>query len=61
MSEDLSQVVKSVWVHPSGARITVFNDGSYIAINAQGKRKRTSATPEKLEAGHGLWKQIDYP
>jgi hypothetical protein len=44
--------------HPSGASILVFADGTMDARGANGKKKRTSATPEKLRDGHGLWKKV---
>jgi hypothetical protein len=54
---DLDKQVEEVWVHPLGGRITVFKDGSFKAVNKEGKRKTTTATPDKLAAGYGLWKR----
>ena len=45
--------------HPQGGYIEVYEDGSMQAWNAQGKKKKTSATPKKLAAGHGQWKEVD--
>ena len=44
--------------HPQGGYIEVYEDGSMQAWNAAGKKKKTSATPEKLAAGHGQWKEV---
>jgi len=52
-----SDVVEAIYTHPLGGTITVFTDGTFIAIGANGKRKNTTATVEKLAAGHGLWKK----
>jgi hypothetical protein len=38
-----------------GAKIYVTPDGSMEAYGKDGKKKKTSATPEKLAAGHGTW------
>lgn len=46
----------TVYEHPQGAKIYVNPDGSMEAYGANGKPKKTSATPEKLAAGHGQWK-----
>ena len=48
-----------VYEHPQGAKIYVNTDGSMEAYGANGKKKNTSATPEKLAAGHGQWKLTD--
>ena len=44
--------------HPQGGYIEVYADGTMQAWNAHGKKKKTSATPEKLAAGHGAWKEV---
>lgn len=49
--------VVAVYTHTQGGVITVFGDGTLIALNAAGKRKTTTATAEKLAAGHGLWRK----
>jgi hypothetical protein len=54
----LAGVGERHYVHPSGATITVHPDGSMTSLKAAGKRKTTTATPEKLAAGHGLWKEV---
>jgi len=48
-----------VYAHPMGARIYVNPDGSMEAYGKDGKKKKTSATPEKLAAGHGAWQPMD--
>lgn len=45
--------------HPQGGYIEVYEDGTMQAWNAHGKKKKTSATPEKLAAGHGQWKEVE--
>lgn len=45
--------------HPQGGYIEVYSDGTMQAWNAAGKKKSTSATPEKLAAGHGAWTEVD--
>jgi hypothetical protein len=50
--------VESIWRHPQGAMITVFKDGTFICVNGQGRSKRTTATPELLRAGHGMWQRV---
>ena len=47
-----------IYKHPLGATITVHSDGSMDARGTDGKPKKTSATPEKLAAGHGRWKEV---
>lgn len=49
--------VTAVYTHPQGGVITVFADDTFIAIGANGKPKKTSATPAKLAAGYGLWRR----
>lgn len=56
-----SMVVAHVYRHPQGSTITVYADGSLDARNARGKRKKTSATAEKLASGHGLWVEVTRP
>lgn len=51
------QLADKLYVHPMGGVIVVQPSGSHIAYGADGKKKTTSATAEKLAAGHGLWKQ----
>ena len=46
-----------VYRHPQGAVIYVNPDGSMEAYGKDGRKKKTSATPEKLAAGHGQWKR----
>lgn len=45
----------AIYTHPMGAVIYVNPDGSMEAYGKDGKKKTTSATPEKLLAGHGKW------
>lgn len=49
-----------MYQHPMGARIYVNPDGSMEAYGKDGKKKSTSATPEKLAAGHGQWKEVPF-
>lgn len=53
--------VDSVWIHPQGGRIVVYEDGSMDVRNHAGRRKKTSATPEALRRGHGQWVKWTYP
>lgn len=50
------------WVHPQGGRITIWANGDMDCFHADGRRKQTTATPEKLEEGHGAWQEtwFDY-
>jgi len=58
-AEDLSKFkIDSLWAHPDGKRITVFADDTYVCLGSNGKRKTTSATPEKLRAGYGRWVRV---
>lgn len=45
----------AVYIHPQGGVIRVFENGAMDSRNHLGKKKKTSATPEKLAAGHGQW------
>lgn len=46
------------YVHPQGASIIVFADGTMDVRAANGKKKRTTATPETLREGHGQWRRV---
>lgn len=48
-----------IYMHPQGKSIVVWEDGSMDCRDAGGRRARTSATPEKLAAGHGAWKRVE--
>lgn len=46
----------AVYVHKTyGGRCFVYDDGTMQSRTSEGKRKKTSATPENLAAGHGQW------
>lgn len=45
-----------VYSHFMGAKIYVNPDGSMEAYGKNGKKKKTTATPEKLAEGYGQWK-----
>ena len=57
--EEMDLKVEAIYKHPQGKAITVFSDGSMLCIGPDGKKKSTSATPEKLAAGYGEWYRID--
>jgi len=57
--QDLENQVDSEWQHPSGKRITVYRDDTFVCRDAAGRHKATSATAEKLRAGYGRWQRID--
>jgi hypothetical protein len=57
--QDLDKQIDSLWAHPDGKRITVFRDDTYVCVGPNGRRKTTSATPEKLRAGYGRWERTD--
>lgn len=50
-----------VYAHPQGKTIHVMPDGSMICYKPDGKRGTSSATPEKLAAGHGGWELQETP
>jgi hypothetical protein len=50
--------ITAIYEHPQGGRITVYQDGTMDARNAQGRKKKTSATPQKLADGHGAWRRV---
>lgn len=43
------------YVHPQGATLIVYDDGSIAKFDKNGKATKTSATAEKLAKGHGGW------
>lgn len=47
------------YVHPQGATIVVYDDGSLAKFDKNGKATKTSATAEKLAKGHGGWVLVD--
>ena len=52
----------TVYKHPVGSIIVVHPDGSLDKYSASGKPVgKTSATADKLAAGHGQWKKVDAP
>ena len=50
--------VVAIYEHPQGKTITVYDDNTMECRNAEGKKRPTSATPDKLAAGHGAWKRV---
>ena len=63
VSEEAAQTaaadgVVHIYQHPQGKTIKVWADGSVECRDAAGRKKPTSATPEKLAAGHGAWKRV---
>lgn len=47
------------YAHPQGSTIAVYDNGSIVKTRPDGKTTSTSATAEKLAAGHGGWTLID--
>jgi ATP-dependent DNA ligase len=47
------------YAHPQGSTIEVFANGALVKTRPDGKKTTTSATPEKLAAGHGGWLLIE--
>jgi ATP-dependent DNA ligase len=43
------------YTHPQGSTIVVYDNGAIVKTNPKGKVVGTSATKEKLAAGHGGW------
>jgi ATP-dependent DNA ligase len=43
------------YIHPQGSTIVVYDNGAIVKTNPKGKVVGTSATAEKLAAGHGGW------
>lgn len=50
----MSEVVAR-YTHPQGSTIVVYDNGAIVKTNPKGKVVGTSATAEKLAAGHGGW------
>lgn len=51
----MTDVVAARYIHPQGSIITVYDNGAIVKVNPKGKVVGTSATAEKLAAGHGGW------
>lgn len=50
-----------VYSHPQGAVIVAYpSSGTVVKYNASGKKASTSATYDKLVAGHGQWTQVGF-
>lgn len=45
--------------HPQGSTLYLYDDGSITKVNKAGKTVSTSATAEKLAAGHGGWVLVE--
>lgn len=57
----LAEVVKTgdlLYAHPQGSVIVVKPGGGVLKFNPSGNLSSTSATPEKLAAGHGSWTHV---
>lgn len=47
------------YAHPQGSTIAVYENGSIVKTRPDGKTTSTSATAEKLAAGHGGWTLVE--